>query len=147
MHSQPPGIWLIFKGQVLSNNSLVTLDDVGKEEESLQCWTDRQDCCHGDYTAGGAIGNWYFPSGSKVKFGISYKLDLTKPLYRDRRHQVVLLHRKKGGEDGVYYCEIPDQQGNMHSVYMGMYSATARTGILCFCIISIAINSQKYCYS
>ena len=129
MHSQPPGIWLILKGQVLSNNSLVTLEDVGEVEESLQCWTDRQDCCHSDYTAGGAFGKWYSPDGSKVNFAVNYELSyMTRPLYRNRGHQTVLLHRKKGGEDGVYYCEIPDEQGDMHRVYVGMYSATGGTG-------------------
>lgn len=129
MHSQPPGIWLILKGQVLSNNSLVTLENVWEGEESLQCWTDRQDCCHSDYTAGGALGKWSYPDGSKVKFAVSYELsDMTRPLFRDRRHQAVIVHRKKGGEDGVYYCEIPDEQGVTHRVYVGMYSATGRAG-------------------
>ena len=40
----------------------------------------------------------------------------------------MVVYHKKGGEDGVYYCKIPDEQGDMHRIYVGMYSATHGTG-------------------
>jgi len=117
---------------VLSNNSILALEDVGKDKDSVICWTDRQDCCHSTFTVGGSLGKWYFPDRSTVKFSADYELsDRKSPIYRNRGHQVVALNRRRGGEDGVYWCEIPDEQGKMHSVYVGLYSAAGGTG-MCF---------------
>ena len=80
------------------------------------------------------MGKWYSPDGSAIKFSVSYELsDRTRPLYRNRGHQVVSLHRRRGGEDGIYQCEIPDEQGGMHNLYVGMYSAAGGAGIYVFC--------------
>ena len=35
---------------------------------------------------------------------------------------VVTLHRRRGGDDGIYRCEIPDEQNVIQSVYIGAYT-------------------------
>ena len=46
--------------------------------------------------------------------------------YRTRGQMVVLLHRRRGGVTGIYRCDIPDQNGDPHRLYVGVY--TANTG-------------------
>ena len=39
---------------------------------------------------------------------------------------VVRLNRRRGGEDGIYWCEVPDSVNVMQTIYIGVY--TANTG-------------------
>ena len=113
-----------FKGAALSNNSLVTLDDIGEGEDALRCMTDNISCCRPPYTQNlgrSALGNWFFPNGTRVPSSGSQW-----DFHRTRGQMVVTLHRKRGGEDGVYHCEIPDAMGITQKIYIGMY--TANTG-------------------
>ena len=101
-----------FKGAVLSNNSLVTLDDVGEGEDALRCMTDNISCCRPPYTQSlsqSALGNWFFPNGTRVpSSGTRWEF------HRTRGDMAVLLHKRRGGVDGVYYCKVP-------AVYTPMY--------------------------
>ena len=38
--------------------------------------------------------------------------------YRTRGRSVVLLHRKRGGVNGTYRCEIPDALGVTQTIYI-----------------------------
>ena len=110
-----------FKGEVLTNNSLVTAEDIGTGDNALRCMTDNTSCCRRPYTESlgfSALGNWFFPNGTRVpSSGVQWDF------HRTRGHMVVLLHRRRGGEDGIYYCVVPDKEGNDQSTYIGVYTA------------------------
>ena len=64
----------------------------------------------------GAIGNWFFPNGTRVLCsGADWDF------YRTRGYMVVYLHCKGGGMEGIYCCEIPDSTNIMQTIYIGVY--------------------------
>ena len=97
------------------NNSHVTMEDIGVGDDSLLCVTDLAACCRPPFTgdAGSAKGNWYFPNRTRV-LSAGENWDV----YRTRGHSVVLLHRRRGGENGIYRCEIPDALGVIQTIYI-----------------------------
>ena len=105
---------------VLNNNSLVTAEEIGEGDDALRCMTDNTSCCRPPYTESlgqQALGNWFFPNGTRVpSSGDEWDF------HRTRGHMVVLLHRRRGGEDGVYHCIVPDKDGNDQSTYIGVYT-------------------------
>ena len=95
-----------FKGAVLNNNSLVTAEDIGEGDNSLRCMTDNTSCCRRPYTSSlgqQALGNWFFPNGTRVQSS-----PRQWDFHRTRGHMLVLLHRRRGGVDGVYRCIVPE---------------------------------------
>ena len=112
---------ITFKGAVLSNNSLVTLGDIGEGDDALRCTTDNTSCCQPPYTQSlsqTSLGNWIFPNGSRVPSS-GGQWDF----YRTRGRMVVLLHKRRGEVDGVFYCVVPDKEGNEQTTYIGVYTA------------------------
>ena len=112
-----------FKGAALNNNSLVTAEDIGEGDDALRCMTDNTSCCRRPYTnslSQKALGNCFFPNGTRVpSSGEGWDF------HRTRGHMVVLLQRRRGGEDGVYSCVLPDKDGNDQSTYIGVYTEGA----------------------
>ena len=109
------------------NNSLVTLDDIGEGDNgALLCRTNQTACCQAPYTgeSGSGIRNWYFPSGAKVVGFVG----LSTRFYRNRGQMVVRLNRKRGGEDGIYRCVIPDSMNVTQTIYIGVYTVNSSTG-------------------
>ena len=49
-------------------------------------------------------------------------------IYRSRIHQVVILHRKEGGLEGIFRCSIPDENGESNDLYVGIYRSSTATG-------------------
>ena len=39
---------------------------------------------------------------------------------------VVGLYHRRGGEEGIYRCEIPDATNVIQTIYIGVYSASTR---------------------
>ena len=113
------------------NNSIVTLEDIGEDDDALLCITNYTACCRGDNTSESALGNWYFPNGTSVpseKVTSGEKQDI----YRTRGQMVVHMNRRRGGVEGIYRCEIPDAVNVIQTIYIGVYSAS--TGeCLCTC--------------
>ena len=110
------GVRFSLNGTVYQNNSLVTLEDIGEwsDDDALLCLTDQ--------TAGEMgppIGNWFFPNGTRVA-----ALYIQWGFYRTGGHMVVSLHRRRGGEDGIYHCEIPDAMNVIQTIYIGLYTAS-----------------------
>ena len=99
----------------------MTLEKIGGVDNALLCLTNETDCCVSPYTGamGNVRGNWYFPNGSRV-LSSATNLDM----YRTRGHMVVLLHRRRGGVDGIYRCEIPDAMNVTQTIYIGVYTAS-----------------------
>ena len=109
-----------FKAVTLSNNSLVAVEDIGEGGDALRCMTDNTSCCrHTDAISQQVLGNWYFPNGTRVPSS-GHQWDF----HRTRGHMVVRLHRRRGGENGVYRCVVPDRQGNNQEIYIGVYTAS-----------------------
>ena len=115
------GVGFSLRDTTYQNNSLVILEDIGEGGDSLLCMTDITACCRPLYTGQGAIGNWFFPNGTRVPSSGSQW-----DFHRTRGQMVVTMHRRRGGEDGVYRCEIPDASNVTQSIYIGVY--TAETG-------------------
>ena len=113
-------VWFSLNGTIYQNNSIVTLEDIGEGQYALLCVTDLRSCCAPPYTSEMAVfGNWFFPSGTRV-LNMAPKWDI----YRTRGASVVRLHRRRGGEDGIYRCEIPDTLNITQTMYIGVYRAT-----------------------
>ena len=99
------------------------LEDIGEDDDALLCITNQTACCRRPYTGGNALGNWFFPNGTRVpsaSSASSEKLDI----YRDRGQMVVRMHRRRGGVEGIYRCEIPDAMNVNQTIYIGVYSAS-----------------------
>ena len=115
------GIWFSLRGVAYQNNSLVTLQDIGEGGDALFCVTDLTACClYYTDVNGFAVGNWYFPNGTRVPSS-GNKWDF----HRTRGQMVVLLHRRRSGENGIYHCVIPDATNVTQTVYIGVYTASA----------------------
>ena len=116
------GVWFSLSGTTYQNNSLVTVDNIGQDNNSLLCITDQPTCCQPSHTENvtwPAIGNWYFPNGTKVPdSGTQWDFHGT------RGHMMVQMQRRGGLEDGIYRCEIPDTMNVTQIIYIGVYSAS-----------------------
>ena len=99
----------------------MTLEDIGEDGEALRCMTELTACCREKFNdaMGSAMGNWFFPNGTRVP-STSNQGDF----YRTRGDMVALLQRRRGGEDGVYYCVLPDALNVTQTIYIGVYTAS-----------------------
>ena len=124
------GIGLTLNNVNYTNNSVVTITDIGTGGAALLCTTTYRPCC---FSGPPPRTHWYFPNGSQIdRFN-------TTPYYRSRgdasldnpgRIGAVLLHRNpKGTTTGVFRCEILSFTGAFHSIYVGIYTTT--TGESC----------------
>ena len=100
----------------------MTLEEIGLGDDALLCVTDQTACCRPPYTdpMWSAIGNWYFPNGTRLpSSGAQWDF------HRTRGHMVLLLHRRRGGENGIYSCVVPDATNVTQTIYIGVYSEDA----------------------
>ena len=113
-------VWIMLRNTTYQNNSNVILEDIGDEvDDALLCITNQTACCRPPYSGdmGAALGNWYFPNGTVV-----FSTGVHSDIYRTRGQMVVRMHRKRGGEEGIYRCEIPDAMNFTQTIYIGVYS-------------------------
>ena len=94
----------------------MTLEDIGEGDDALLCHTDQPACCRRPHTES-AIGNWFFPNKTRVPSS-GNQWDF----HRTRGQMVVTLQRRRGGDNGVYRCEIPDERNAVQTVYIGVYT-------------------------
>ena len=113
-------VWL--RGTNYQNNSLVTLEDIGEGDNALLCITDLTACCRRPYTDSigqSAVGNWFFPNGTRApSSGLQWNI------HRTRGHMNIALHRREGGEEGIYHCLIRDAMNVTQAIYIGVYIAS-----------------------
>ena len=96
----------------------MNLEDIGEGGDGLLCVTDLAACCRPPYYTG-AVGNWFFPNGTRVPSSGSQW-----DLHRVRSGQgLIYLNRRRGGVNGIYHCEIPDAIQLYQTIYIGVYSA------------------------
>ena len=92
----------------------MTLEDIGEGDDALLCKTNLTACCGSP----NRIGKWIFPNGTEVpSSGDQWDF------HRTRGQMVVRLNRRRGGEDGIYHCEIPDSMNVNQTIYIGVYNA------------------------
>ena len=63
------------------------------------------------------LGNWFFPNGTRVPSRFIHS-----SFYRERDLMGIRLNRRRGGEDGIYHCEIPDSMNVTQTIYIGVYT-------------------------
>ena len=114
-------VWFSLHGTTYQNNSCVTLEAIGEGDDALLCLTNLVACCVRPYTGenGFAIGNWYFPNGTRVPTSGNQW-----GFFRTRGRMSVALNRIKGGVDGIYHCEIPDSMNVTQTINIWVYSAS-----------------------
>ena len=106
----------MLRDKIYQNNSLVNLEDIGIDRKvALLCKTDLNFCCNHP----NVLGNWFYPNGTRV-----HNLLKKWNFYRSRGEMVVLMHRRRGGEDGIYRCEIPDAMKVSQTIYIGVYNTS-----------------------
>ena len=112
-------VWFSFNGTTYQNNSCVALEDIGEGDDALLCMTNLTACCRNPYTGNNeSKGKWFFPNETQVPSNGSWL-----NFYRTRGQMVVRLNRRRGGEEGIYHCEIPDSTNVIQKIYIGVYSA------------------------
>ena len=113
-------VWFSLNGITYQNNSLVILEDIGESHNALLCMTNFSGCCNQPRSENrSALGNWYLPNGSRVP---SMNANEQSDFYRDRGQSVVRMNRRRGGEEGIYRCEIPDSMNVKQIIYIGVYA-------------------------
>ena len=96
----------------------MTLENIGEGDDALLCMTNRS-----EMNSSIAIGEWFFPNGTKVPGEVVNETSGEKwDFYRSRGQMVVRMHRRRGGEEGIYRCEIPDAMNVTQTIYIGVYS-------------------------
>ena len=88
------GVRFSLNGTTYQNNSLVTLEDIGERDNALLCVTDITACCRSPFTDSigqSALGNWWFPNGTKVP-----TIDHQWDFHKTRGQSVVRLQRISG---------------------------------------------------
>ena len=115
-----------FRGNVLTNNSYVLRGQVNSStaigegvNNSLHCVTDYMNCCN---SSGSGMGNWYDSRGMEV----SEQADRDSDSYVTRGDGVVYLNLRRGGQSGMWRCDIPDNSGHTQSIYI--YMGIGRNG-------------------
>ena len=112
------GLRFILRNKAYQNNSLVSLENIGEGHDALYCIANKSACCRNPYTPR-ALGNWFFPNGTRVPSS-----GLKWDFHRTRGQMVVLLQRRRGGENGIYHCVVPDATNVIQTIYIGVYTGS-----------------------
>ena len=117
-------IWFSLNGTTYKNNSIVALEDIGEDDAALLCMTNFTACCRPSHTGviGLSLGSWFFPNGTRSRVPSEGE---QWDFHRTRGKMVVRMHRKRGGVEGIYRCEIPDSMNVTQSIYIGVYNASS----------------------
>ena len=116
------GIGLTLNNVQYTNNSVVNITDIGTGSAALICTTTNSGCC----SSANSETQWYFPNGSQVLSNSSMTFSRT----RSTSPGAVRLNRNpEATTTGVFHCDVPDDSGDLQSLYVGIYNAT--TGESC----------------
>ena len=109
------GVSLRFRDAILQNNSYVKFRDISVQNRVF-CVTDKTDCCN---FVPNSEGDWYLPNGQRIRGGFEFY----RPNYfaRSRGRQDIGLYRHNSPpERGQFHCELPDYNGNNHSLVVNI---------------------------
>ena len=112
---------------LLGHSEIGTSGDVEDVGSNLVCRTDNTSCCRvADTNTGRGAGNWYYPDGVRVTFGFE-TLPIGQIYHMLRGFQLIQLHRDDSANitaaaNGIYHCEVADQDGVNQTSYVGLYS-------------------------
>ena len=90
----------------------MTLTDIGEGHDALLCITNGVN--------GSVRGDWYFPDGTRV-----LSTPNNSEIHRTRDQMAVRMNRRRGGEEGIYHCEIPDSMNVNQTIYIGVYNTSS----------------------
>ena len=112
------GVRLELGPNELSNNTLLTADDIGEAEEALFCATDRKGCCINESSD---HSKWFLPNRLRIE-----STNTSQTLYMSLENQAVRLNRVNNSNSdelpvGVYHCEMMDENNITHYLYVGIY--------------------------
>ena len=112
-------VGVLFKGHLVPNNSIVTINNIGEGFSELVCLTNDENCC--DSSSGG---RWLFPNDSVVP--------ASGDVYEGRGPSFLSLNSGSGVEvdNGLFRCEIPNTEGVDTTSYIGIYSTDLGTSKL-----------------
>ena len=116
-------VWFSLNGTTYQNNSCVTLEDIGEDDDALFCVTNLTACCRPPHTIENmSHGNWFFPNGTRVPGSDSHG-----DFYRTRGQMWVRLNRRRGGVAGIYHCKIPNSMNVTHTqtIYIAVYTTSS----------------------
>ena len=131
----PIGVSLELNGIFVPNFGLLEHNETGTDAtgsvgSNLVCRTDNTSCCRGgDNPNGGGFGGWFYPSGNMAVFNGIYQPN--GQLYRILRVTQGVQFRRDGSAsitttaNGIYRCEVADQNGVTQTRYVGLYSVGA----------------------
>ena len=92
----------------------MALEDIGEGDDAQLCVTNLTNSCPNQSFKG----NWFFPNGTRLP-----NRGPSADFYRTRSQMMICLHRRRGGVDGVYRCEIRDSMCVLQTIYIGVYTA------------------------
>ena len=108
------GVGLTLNSMNLTNNSIVANTDIGTGAIALVCTTTYVFCC----SSANPETQWYFPNGSQVPNNPNLP-------YRRTRGVIVgtvsLNRISESTTTGIFHCDIPDANGYIQSLYVGIY--------------------------
>ena len=119
------GITLTLNSVQYTNNSVVTITDIGTGSAALLCTTANLGCC----SSANQETQWYFPNGTQLIPQPSMTFSRTRSLSPAAVH---LNRNPEATTTGIFHCDILDARGDLQSLYVGIYTAT--TGELCMFI-------------
>ena len=149
-------VWLSLRGTAYQSNSCVALEDIGENDSALLCMTNLTSCCTS--MTGSASGDWFFPNGTRIPNGTSCcqsldegncffsngtRVKTKEDLYTTRGASVVRLHRRRGGVEGIYRCEILDSVNVTQTMYIGVHTTSSGECTLLFCSTIIVLQCIK----
>ena len=126
------GVSLELNGNPVINFGLLAHSDIDTSDDrevvggNLVCRTDLTACCRYD----DAQGSWYYTTGGRVLFNFEGSLP-SGQIYRLRRGAQVVRLRRDGNANiaatanGIYHCEVADQNGVLQTRYVGLYTEGA----------------------
>ena len=104
------GVYIHLRGKNYTNNSVISISEVGVGEDALLCITDMECFCH-NHTGG----EFYYPNNTKVPGPEERGRNF---IYYDKKHKMIRLNRKpEMNLTGKYRCEIPDSRGLVQKLY------------------------------
>ena len=108
----PLSVYFVLKSSVYLNNSVISLEEIGEEDDALICKTNSKDCCG---TPPNRFGEFHYPNRDLVPIRTR-----AEDFYRNRGEGEIRLNRITGSTStsGRFSCVIPDATGMTQVAYI-----------------------------